>query len=162
MTMKNSRDQGFTLLELLIVVLVITLVMALSYPSLSRGSAALHLRSAGRDTLNVFRYAREKAVTEQTGMRVVVDAEKRQFLLTNELGDGDRTYSLPDDVRIEKMTFSGKEVTDGRMALRFLPNGSAEKGEVLLISSNGGGLRVITDPVTGGARIEPSTEEDVR
>jgi len=160
--MKNSRDQGFTLLELLIVVLVITLVMALSYPSLSRGSAALHLRSAGRDTLNVFRYAREKAVTEQTGMRVVVDAEKRQFLLTNELGDGDRTYSLPDDVRIEKMTFSGKEVTDGRMALRFLPNGSAEKGEVLLISSNGGGLRVITDPVTGGARIEPSTEEDVR
>lgn len=162
MTMKNSRDQGFTLLELLIVVLVITLVMALSYPSLSRGSAALHLRSAGRDTLNLFRYAREKAVTEQTGMRVVVDAEKRQFLLTNELGDGDRTYSLPDDVRIEKMTFSGKEVTDGRMALRFLPNGSAEKGEVLLISSNGGGLRVITDPVTGGARIEPSTEEDVR
>ncbi|NLT67708.1 MAG: prepilin-type N-terminal cleavage/methylation domain-containing protein [Acidobacteria bacterium] len=160
--MKNSCDQGFTLLELLIVVLVITLVMALSYPSLSKGSAALHLRSAGRDALNIFRYAREKAVTEQTGMRVVVDAEKRQFLLTNELGDGDRTYSLPDGVRIERMTFSGKEVTDKHMALRFLPNGSAEKGEVLLISSNGGALRVITDPVTGGARIKLGTEEDGR
>ena len=71
--MKTGREAGFTLLELLIIVVVMALVLAVTYPSLSRGSTALHLRSSGRDILNIFRYAREKAVTEQTGMKVRVE-----------------------------------------------------------------------------------------
>ena len=59
--MNRTTDPGFTLLELLIVVLVVGLVLAVSYPSLSRGSAVVHLRTTSRDVLNIFRYAREKA-----------------------------------------------------------------------------------------------------
>ena len=157
--MKPSPDQGFTLMELVIVVVVIALVLAVSYPSLSRGSAAIKLRSTGRDVLNTFRYAREKAVTEQTGMRVTVDREKQELILSDDLGDGRRTYRLSDGVRIQRLVLGGTEVTEGPLVVRFLPNGSAENAEVLLQSKTGSYLRVITDPITGGARAEKGLGE---
>jgi prepilin-type N-terminal cleavage/methylation domain-containing protein len=158
--MKRSRDQGFTLLELIIVVLVIALVMAVAYPSLSRGSTTIRLRATGRDILNTFRYAREKAVTEQTGMRVAVDREKQELILSDDLGDGSRRYGLPRDVKIYRLALAGTEVTEGPLVVRFLPNGSAENAEVLLKSDTGAYLRIITDPITGGARIELGAGEN--
>jgi prepilin-type N-terminal cleavage/methylation domain-containing protein len=152
--MKDSRSAGFTLLELMMVVLVIALVLSVSYPSLSRGSTALHLRATGRDVLNIFRYAREKAVTEQTGMKITVDRQNQQLVLSDNLGDGKRSYAPPNDVKIERITLAGEEIVDGPMVVRFLPNGGSDSAEVLLRSRTGLFLRVLTDPITGGARIE--------
>jgi prepilin-type N-terminal cleavage/methylation domain-containing protein len=160
--MNRSGDQGFTLLELLIVVLVIALVLAVSYPSLSRGSASIHLRATGRDVLNTFRYAREKAVTEQTGMKVTVDREKQRLLLTDDLGDGGRTYAMPADVKIHRVALGNAEIVNGPVIVRFLPNGSSDSAEVLLKSDAGSFLRIISDPITGGARIESGSGENFR
>ncbi len=160
--MNRSRNHGFTLLELLVVVLIIGLAVTLTYPSLSRGATSIRMRAAGRDILNTFRVAREKAVAEQTGMRVTVDRAKQELILANDLGDGVRRYRLPEDVQIEKMAWGGAEVTEGPMAVRFLPNGSAESAEVVLKSRTGAFLRVVTDPLTGGARVESGLGEAIR
>jgi Tfp pilus assembly protein FimT len=147
-------------LELMIVVIVMALVLSLSYPALSRGTTALHLRATGRDILNAFRYAREKAVTEQMGMKVRVDKEKQALFLTDDLDEGNRAYFLPGDVKINRVARDGVEILNGPLAIRFLPNGSSEDTEVLLKSSSGSYLRVITDQVTGGARIESGAGEN--
>jgi len=160
--MRRLRNQGFTLLELMIVVLVLALVLAVSYPSLSRGSTALHLRATGRDVLNTFRYAREKAVTEQTRMKVVVDREKQQLMLTDYFGDGVRTYLLPKDIKIQRIALAGNEIMDSFMVVRFLPNGSCDNSEVLLQTDKGSSLKVLTDPITGGARIESGSGENAQ
>ena len=160
--MKCSRNQGFTLLELLIVILVVALVLAVSYPSLSRGSASIHLKTTGRDVLNAFRFAREKAVTEQIGMRVTVDRENQRLVLVNDLGDGSRTYAMPSDVKIHRIALGGREVLEGPVPVRFLPNGSSDAVEVLLKSDFGSLLRIISDPMTGGARIESGSGESFR
>ena len=160
--MKNARDWGFTLLELVIVVVVMAMVLGVSYPSLSGGSAAIKLRSTGRDILNTFRYAREKAVTEQTGMRVTVDREKQELTLSDDLGEGRRRYVLPAEVKIQRMALGGTEIKEGPLVVRFLPNGSAENAEVLLQSRTGYYLRIITDPITGGARVEQGPGESIQ
>jgi prepilin-type N-terminal cleavage/methylation domain-containing protein len=160
--MNSAGDRGFTLLELLIVVLVVAMVLAVSYPSLSRGAASIHLRSTARDVLNTFRFAREKAVTEQIGMRVTVDREKQSLMLTNDLGDGNRTYSMPKDVKIYRVALGGTEVVDGPILVRFLPNGSSDRAEVLLRSDSGSFLKIVSDPITGGARIETGSGENLR
>jgi prepilin-type N-terminal cleavage/methylation domain-containing protein len=157
--MKRDRDQGFTLLELMVVVLVMAMALAVSYPSLSRGISSVHLRSTARDILSTFRYAREQAVTEQTGMRVAVDRDKQELVLTDDLGEGSRAYVLPKDVRIQRMAVAGKEIVEGPMLVRFLPNGSSENVEVWLKSDTGSYLRVVTDPITGGARVESGEGE---
>jgi prepilin-type N-terminal cleavage/methylation domain-containing protein len=160
--MNKSGIQGFTLLELLIVLLVMTMVLAVSYPSLSRGSASIHLRATGRDILNTFRYAREKAVTEQVGMKVTVDREKQNLVLTNDLGDAPRTYAMPSDVKIDRIALGGKEIAEGPIVIRFLPNGSSDRAEMRLKSDRGSFLRVIADPLAGGAYIETGPGEDFR
>lgn len=151
--MRLRRDHGFTLLELLIVVVVLALALSLSYPSLSRGSTALHLRATGRDILGTFRYAREKAVTEQAGMVLTVDREKQMLVLSDSFREGNRTYNLPKDVRIERIGLGGTEVLEGPLVVRFMPNGSSDNAEIVLRSDTGAFLRIVSDPITGGARI---------
>ena len=151
--MRHSREKGFTLLELVVVLVVIALAIAISYPSLSRGTSALHLRSVGRDVLNSLRYARERAITEQTVMRVTVNKGERKITLTDDYGEGSRTFVLPDDVRIQSMVLAGQEVREGPLVVRFLPNGSATEAEILLQSVTGGALRIVADSITGGARV---------
>jgi len=160
--MSRYRDQGFTLLELIVVVLVISLTLALSYPALSRGTSAIHLRSTARDVLNTFRYAREKAVTEQTGMRVAVYRTKQELVLTDTFGDGNRKYVLPKDVKIQRIMLAGAEVTEDPLLVQFLPNGSADDAEVLLKSDTGSYVRILTDPITGGARVEQGAGENLQ
>jgi Tfp pilus assembly protein FimT len=138
---------------------VIAIVLAVSYPSLSRGSTAMRLRATGRDILSTFRYAREKAVTEQTRMMVTVDREKQELVLSDSLGDGARKYVLPQDVKIQRIYRAGAEILQGPLIVRFLPNGSSDSGEVLLESGSGVFLRIVTDPIIGGARIESGQGE---
>lgn len=146
--------RGFSLLELVLVLLIVGLALAVAYPNLARGTAAFRLRAAGRDVLNMLRFAREKAITEQANMLVTADRDKQQVTLADAVGGGARTYALPDDVKIARMLLSGKEVPETSITIRFLPNGSCETAEIVLQSSSGALLRVITDPLTGGARSE--------
>ncbi|MBN2317672.1 MAG: GspH/FimT family pseudopilin [Acidobacteria bacterium] len=154
----NGSQKGFTLLEIIIVLLLITLIMAVSYPSLSRGTAALSLRTTGRDILNTFRYAREKAVTRQSGMLITVDRENQKLCLTDDFGEGNREYLLPDTVRIQRVLLGGAETEDAAVTVRFLPNGSSDTVEILLQSRNGSFLRIVSDPISGGACIRPGEE----
>jgi prepilin-type N-terminal cleavage/methylation domain-containing protein len=150
---RPSDRQGFSLLELVIVMLVMGLVAAVSYPALSRGATSFRFRAAGRDILNTVRYAREKAITEQRGMRIVVNRTVQQIVLTDDFGAGGRTYALPDDVRIEGVELEGQDVPEGPLAIRFRSNGSAQSAVILLKSKTGAYMRIVTDPMTGGARL---------
>jgi prepilin-type N-terminal cleavage/methylation domain-containing protein len=163
----KAQEHGFTLLELIVVMLVIVLTLTLTYPSLSKGNASLHLRSCSRDVLNTFRYAREKAITEQTGMMVVVEKAQPEHngivTVCNMLGDISGTpYVLPKDVQISHIALGGVEVMDGSITVRFLANGSADYAEVLLRTDSGLQFKVISDPTTGGSRIEPGQRENIR
>jgi prepilin-type N-terminal cleavage/methylation domain-containing protein len=149
---------GFTLLELILVLLVIGVGVAVSVPSLSRGRAALHLRAAGRDLYNVLRYARELAITEQREIRFVAARQARQVMLTDELGEGARTYALPGDVDIHRLFLGREEILEGPLVIRFLPNGSSEPATIVLRSERGAVLRIVTDPITGGASLITSQE----
>ncbi len=159
---KRRANDGFTLLELIMVVLVMALVLAVSYPTLSRGSASLRLRGVGRDILSTFRYAREKAITEQQGVQLLASRESGKLVLADEFGEGNRTYTLPADVGIQRLSLAGRVITDGPLVVRFSPNGSSDAAEILVRSASGASLRVVSDPITGGARILMGSGESAR
>jgi len=157
----KSSQKGFTLLEIIVTLVVIALVIAVSYPSLSHATAMLSLRTTSRDILNTLRYAREKAVTEQTGVYVTVDQANQVLRLTNILGEGNRQYLLPDTVRIRSVMVDGVESAEGSSTVHFLPNGSSDRVEILIESRTGSYLRIVSDPITGGASILPVTGDDM-
>jgi type II secretion system protein H len=158
----RSRNKGFSLLELVIVLLIIGLVAGVSYPSLRRGTTAFHLRATGRDVLNHLRYAREKAITEQKEMTVTIDRDTQTVILSDTAGEDRKVLTLPKDVKIVEMKSVEQEITVGQLVTRFLPNGSAENTEIVLKADNGGEIRLLVDPVTGGSRIQLGQEKSSR
>ena len=136
------------------VLLIIGLAAALSYPSLRRGTTAFHLRATGRDVLNHLRYAREKAITEQKEMTVTVDRDTQTVVLSEAAGEDRKVLTLPEDVKIVEMRSVEREITEGPLVARFLPNGSAESAKIVLKADNGGEIGLVIDPVTGGARMQ--------
>jgi len=138
---------------LILVLAVMSLVMAVTYPSFLRGSASFHLRAVGRDVVNALRFARETAVTQQKVMLVVIDSQAQEVTVSDDVGDGARTFTPPSDVRIQGLSGTGEEIVQGPLRIRFLPNGSGDDAQVLLKSATGGTLKVVLDPITGAARI---------
>jgi type II secretion system protein H len=153
-------NRGFSLLELVIVLLIIGLAAGLSYPSLRRGTTALHLRATGRAVLNYLRYAREKSVTEQKEVTVTIDRSAQTVALSDTAGEEQKVLTLPDDVKIVEMRSIEREITDGPLVTRFLPNGSAENAEIVLKADNGGEIHLIVDPITGGSRMQLERERN--
>ncbi len=155
----RQRIQGFTLIELVIVVLIMTLVMVLAAPSMLRGRTAFHLRAVARDVTNSLRFARETAVTEQKEMMAVVDNQSQRLTISDDVGEGARTYAMPGDIRIQGLTSAGEEILEGPLRIRFLPNGSSDDALILLKADTGAVLKIVLDPITGGARIVASEGE---
>jgi general secretion pathway protein H len=154
---KKSPDTGFNLLELILAVFLIGLVMAVSFPALMNGNSTFRLQATGRDVLSTMRYAREKAISEQMEMLLVVDRAAQKLLLTDDSGSGDRTLQLPQEVKIQRMMLWGQEIREESMMIRFLPNGSSESGELLLESNRGSMVRIFIDPITGSAKLQTVT-----
>ncbi len=155
-----SQPEGMTLIELIMVMLIIGLALAVSFPSLSRGTSAFHLRATARDVLNTLRYAREKAITEQQSMRITVNPQEQKVILTDDVGDGARVYTPPHDVKIQQVFLDGEEVRDGPLVIRFMTNGSCPQAQIVLVSDKGGVVRVVTDPISGGARVQIGQKEN--
>jgi general secretion pathway protein H len=160
-TLMRPRNRGFTLLEVVLVLVVMSLVAAVTLPAMLRGRTAFHLRAVSRDVIGSLRMARETAVTEQKVMMVQIDSQAQSLTVSDDVGDGARSLSIPGDVRLEAVTNSGEAIPDGRLVIRFLPNGSSDEAQILLRSETGSTLRIRTDAITGGARILATTGENL-
>lgn len=147
------RNGGFSLLELILVLLVVSLVMAIAYPSMSRGRTAFHLRAVARDVINALRVAREAAVTEQKSMQVVIDSRAQEVTVSDDVGEGARTYRLPDDIKVSGLTSRGEEELQGLFVVRFSSNGSCDNAQIVLKADSGAEVKIIVDPLIGSARI---------
>jgi prepilin-type N-terminal cleavage/methylation domain-containing protein len=153
-TRAQLRNGGFSLLELILVLVVISLVMAIAYPSMSRGKTAFHLRAVARDVINSLRVAREAAVTEQKSMMVVIDAQAQQITVSDDVGEGARKYRPPNDVKVLGLTSTGEEGLQGPLVIRFSSNGSSDNAQILIKADTGANLKIIVDPLIGSARIQ--------
>jgi len=150
------RDRGFSLLELILVMIVISLVAVITYPSLLRGRTAFHLRAVSRDVINTMRFARETAVTEQKVMVANIDSQAQTITVSDEVGDGARTYAPPADVKLQGLSGAGEAApAEGPLTIRFLPNGSSEDAQIVLRSDTGATMSIVLDAITGGARVRP-------
>jgi general secretion pathway protein H len=124
----GAGSRGFTLLELVIVLTLLSLLLILLPPVIKGGDAGL--RAAAHDVAAGLRRAQSEAVARNRAVAFVLDVNAHRF----RVGAGGEVRALPDDVALRLYT-AGSELIDAATgAIRFYPDGSSTGGEITLSS----------------------------
>lgn len=88
--MKNKRFKtaaGFTLMEMMIVVVIIAVLAAMAGPTFSRYIPRMKLKSDAREKVNYLRQARSKAITDNCQYGVFFDNDRGQIIYFKDIGN---------------------------------------------------------------------------
>jgi len=139
------RDGGFTLVELIVVLFILSIIAALAAPSFTRTLVSSQLSASAAEVRATFARARTLAVVGGSERAVVFDIGKGEYGLDNEA----TRRGFPEPVRLSGVILGGERVERGDAVVRFFPDGSAEEAEVSVTGGDGGRIRVTVEPLTG-------------
>jgi general secretion pathway protein H len=142
-----NRNSGFTLIEVVAVMLIIALVAAL-VTTITPGTGRGKLKALTLEIAALLRRERLSAVLTGHERHVSLDGERRVLV-----GDGGGTVAVPPDVVVNVL--GTNELWSGRVAVvRFYPDG-ASSGAVLKVAREGAEYEVRVNWYTGSVAIVP-------
>jgi general secretion pathway protein H len=125
-----SRQPGFTLIELMLVILLMAMTYVLVPRYLFSGVSGPDLKASSRDIAAGLRMARAEAVNTRRDTSLVLDLEKRSFVLS---GNG-MTRQLPESLELKLFTAQSEVVNEKQGSIRFFPDGSSTGGRITVAS----------------------------
>jgi general secretion pathway protein H len=146
--MRGPRQRGFTLLELLLVLVIVATGYALVVRFGGAGVSGAQLKSAARTVAAGLRDARGRAIATQQSVTLDLDLDRR----TIQVKGSDRERSLPERLEVRLDTSQAEVAGARRGAIRFYPDGSSTGGRVTLASGERK-LLVDVDWLTGRVTI---------
>lgn len=126
-----SRAGGFTLLELLLVVMLIALMFTLVPRMMGSGVSGAELKSNVRAIAAAMKLARDSAINTRRDAFVTVNVDSREFTTTFE----DKTHKLNDQLTLKLFTSQADQITEQTASFRFYPDGSSNGGRVSVIAN---------------------------
>lgn len=119
--------KGFTLLELLVVMVVLTLVIGLAVPLMSTGQEGAELRSTAAQMTNALRRARSEALLRNTETTMVLDLSRRTYWA----GDTPESPAhIPPRLKVTFETAAAERIAGDVARIRFFPDGSSTGGRI--------------------------------
>ena len=152
---RTAQQLGFSLLELIIVLILVSLAAGVVMPSFSRGLRGLELEAAGRDLITRMKQARSRAIATQKVFRMILFQSENAsdyYILANEFEQELKKFSLPEDVSIETQDEQYQEFEKSFVKVSFYPNGRSS-GASFLLRNERREIGIWVDPVTGFARV---------
>jgi general secretion pathway protein H len=137
------------LLELLVVMLILSFVMALTVVYISRGGIGDDLKTATRKVAATARQARAAAVLQSREVVFEIDVGQR-LLGTKNVA---RKLSLPESIQIKVEAAKSEQIDPRRAGIRFFPNGGSTGGRVTL-SAGSRHFSIVIDWLNGRIFIE--------
>ncbi len=147
--MRPPGQRGFTLLEMLLVLVIAAAGYALAVRFTSGGISGAELKSATRAVAAGLRDARGTAIARQDTATLTLDVERRSF----EVSGAGRARSLPERLELKLYTAQSEIVDEKRGAIRFYPDGSSTGGRITVASGERKFL-VDVDWLTGRVSIK--------
>ena len=138
------RSEGFTFVELIVVLAILAAIAALVAPSFSRTITSARLRSAASDVRTSLARGRALAVAGAEERAVAFDLSRGEFGVDNEA-----VRRLPGTIRLGAVLPGEERQEGGSVRVRFFPDGSGDEAEISVTAEDGGTLRVTVDPLTG-------------
>lgn len=146
--LKRHVTAGFTLVEVMVVMVIIALIMGLVATSMSRSISGAEARAASRDLVASLRYTRARAIIDKAEQVFLVDTETRSYQ-----APGRKKVNLPEGVDLTITTANSELVSDAVSGIRFFPDGGSTGGHIEL-TVKGREYRVNVAWLTGETQLE--------
>ena len=160
----RSRD-AFTLLELILVMVLISVLLGVAAPSLRGFHGARRSADAAAQLLALTNYARSQAIAHGTVYRLNVDADEQVYWLTAQVGGAHvelnteygRRFALPDTmtISIESPAADGEA-----LYVQFYPSGRSDEATIELVGWQGEVFQVASPSATEPFRIVSGSETE--
>jgi general secretion pathway protein H len=146
-TLNADREAGFTLIEVVAVMLIIALLVSLVV-TLPSGTGRAQLKAVALETAALMRRERLGAILSGHVRQVSIDAARRALV-----GDGQDLVVIPRDVVLDVLGVD--EPWSGRApVIRFEPDG-ASTGAVLKLSRQEAEYEILVNWYTGAVAVNP-------
>jgi general secretion pathway protein H len=145
---RPGRQVGFSLLELMVVMVLVGLLFAVVGVSVTRSVSGAEIRNAARELTADLRYTRGQAIVQRQQQVFRVDADARTWQ-----APGRERKQLPDGLDITLNTARSELTGERAGGIRFYPDGASTGGSVVL-SIDGREWHVTVGWLTGEIGLE--------
>jgi len=145
--MKLNRS-GFTLLELIIVIFLITLMVGLSATFFANSLPSGRFHATARDIASTIRQARHLAQLNGEKQVVTIDMDSRSYGIEKR---GEKKLSSGIDIKV--IDPLDGDITSGKYHITFHAAGSTEGGTIVLWNSSKT-AQINIDPVAGAVIVK--------
>jgi len=146
---------------MLIVITVIGLIVAVTFPAFSSGIDSVRMSSATGMTSSFLNSAVNRAERRQQAVALIVSPKDNWIVMyTNEPGF-ERKLEMPDGISIQAVLPAiGDEPPDSPRQLMLMPGATAPGIGILLANQHGSRRIVRLDPMTGFPHVESPDSQD--
>lgn len=162
-------QDGLTLVELSIVILLLSFVLLLSIPRYGDVLGGRRLKSSGHLITGMVRYVYGQSVAKKRIYRLNYNLKEGELWVTFLNDEGDfvedlsalgRRRSLLAGVRFEDIVTPTEKVKEGQTYTQFFPTGLVDNGIVHLRTDDGAQLTLLIHPLSGRVTIEQGYREE--
>ena len=160
------KDRGFSLLEMIIVLVLLSLCFALIAPSLSQFSKSVELKAAAKKVAAILRYYRSEAINRGKVYQVIFDSDLMQVKVQPVETEGQeepekteatstpKAFALPAGVQMKELKIESTQYPSDLPAIEFYPNGGSNGGDIVLDTQSQKGYKIKVNFLTGTVVIE--------
>jgi general secretion pathway protein H len=142
----NPNQEGFTLIELMLVLMLMATLFTLTSPLMHKAFPSLKLKAAARDLAQEIRYVQQTAIV--SGAESLMRFEMEENRYQSEVVNRGEIRQLPDGIRFTANQQGDQVIVE----LRFYPDGSSNGGNIQLGNQTQGFI-ISVDWLTSQVRI---------
>lgn len=140
---KDKRHHGFTMLEMMIVVVLVGILATMAVPTFVRTIPRLKARAEARNALNLMRTARSRAISENRQYGVYFNINGRTYVLFKDtVSPSSATYNVGDSLMSNPISVDPNVVytscTLTGNCVVFLASGAASQSGTLTLNTTDG------------------------